>query len=216
MDVVAVEWGVVIAGKWNRAILTPNGVATRIFDLEDGSGVLLAVPFDGVSPYQIRHPDQNIIVVTDESRLQILAAVPDYETLGGAMEAGVRALKKLPETPVTAGGFNLKFRSSEVASDVAALMTDLFDTRLSDLGYSIVGRSSARSVRFDDGVLNLTLSSDEEGFRLACNFHRESKVTTELEAWLSTPIDNVRDKISNVLSAFGLTLAEAPSDDDGK
>lgn len=69
MGLKATEWSVVVVGRWNRAILTPNGIAKRVFKLAELSQMVVAVPLDGVSPYIVKNPDQKIAATTDEGRL---------------------------------------------------------------------------------------------------------------------------------------------------
>jgi hypothetical protein len=49
------NWDVVIVGFWNRAILTPNGIAKRLFKLPEGSGIEVLVPVNSLEPSQVKH-----------------------------------------------------------------------------------------------------------------------------------------------------------------
>ena len=92
MGLQPADWSVVILGRWNRAILTPNGIAKRLFKLAEAKQVLVAVPLDGVSPYMVRHPTQQIVAMTDEGRLLVQVVRADYKVLGEAMTAGANWL----------------------------------------------------------------------------------------------------------------------------
>ena len=53
MNVQPSEWSVIILGAWNPAILTPGGIAQRIFKGACGEHpVDVQVPLDGLAPYK--------------------------------------------------------------------------------------------------------------------------------------------------------------------
>jgi hypothetical protein len=212
MTVQPTEWNVVIVGRWNRAILTPGGIGKRLFGLGEGKLVEVAVPLDGVSPYLVKHPEQQILVMTDESRLLIQAAKPDYETLSHAMAAGFNALSNLPETPVTAAGFNLSFASKEVDPEMASLLVCGSETAIVDVGFNVVGRSLSRSLQYEGGRLNVTMVSGDEGFNLTLNFHRGSERVDDLKTWLQTPVSQVEEAANKVVRALGLDIQEVRDD----
>jgi len=215
MAVQPADWSVVIVGRWNRAILTPTGIARRVFKLEDPKQILVAVPLDGVSPYQVRHPTHDIIAMTDETRLLVHVLKMDYDTLGHAMIAGKNALKSLPETPVVAAGFNINFEASEVESDLASLLTADVDSMLAGLDQTAVVRSVTRSYEYGRGQLNITVSGTPDKFTLACNFHRGSTAVEDLVDWLETPVDEAKRKVQQVLELLKVNLEEPPHGEDG-
>ena len=205
-------WSVVIAGRWNRAILTPAGIAKRVFRLPDAQKVMVAVPLDGISPYQVRHPTDDIIAMTDESRLLIHLVGLDYGRLEAAMGAGVNAMESLPETPVVAAGFNVNFEGTEITPEIARILASDTDSKLIGVAAPIAGRSLARSLDYGAGKLNVTLSGEQSVLKLSCNFHRDSDRISELRDWLQTPISAVRDTIGKLLAALDLEAEEVPDD----
>jgi len=155
------DWSVVIMGRWNRAILTPKGIAKRLFMLGEAEQVPVLVPLDGVSPYVVKHPTEEILVMTDESRLMIQVGKPDYATLGHAMKAGVNALTALPETPVIAAGININFGSQEVTPQMASLLVSESEKPLIDADFKPVARTISRSLEYGLGALNVTVTSSK-------------------------------------------------------
>ena len=215
MAVQPANWSVVIVGRWNRAILTPAGIAQRVFKLGDPKQLLVFVPLDGVSPYQVRHPTYEILAMTDETRLHVQALKMDYETLGHAMTAGRNALMSLPETPVAAAGFNVSFEASEVTSDLAAVLAADVDRMLAGLSLTTVARIVTRSYQFGRGQLNITVSGAPDKFTLACNFHRSSTALKDLVEWLETPVDEAKSKVQHVLELLKVDLEEPTHGEDG-
>ena len=208
------KWIVVIVGRWNRSILTPGRIGNKILELDDPQQLLVAVPLDGVSPYQVKHPRQSIVVSADESRLRIHVERQDYTSLAQAMAAGVKALEWLPETPVTAAGFNVNFHASEPVPNLALLLQSSVDARLSDLEYEVVARRVVRSVPFGDGRLNLTFSGEGDGSTFECNFHRASTNTNELKEWLRTPVEDVERTVTRLLETLELEIQETTNGTD--
>ena len=47
------DWNVVIVGHWNRAILTPQGIATRLLQLPPETEIGIEVPMDAIGPYRV-------------------------------------------------------------------------------------------------------------------------------------------------------------------
>jgi hypothetical protein len=200
-------WSVVIVGRWNRAILTPAGIAKRVFKLA-ANEVMVLVQLDGISPHLVRHPEHGIIAMTDEGRLQLHVDDATYETLAHAMQCGVNALSSLPETPVSAAGFNVNFESPELTPHMAGLLAGEMDKSFADLGYRIAGRTVSRSAELAEGRLNITLTGENGTFKVLANFHRSSTECGDLKSWLQMPIGNVKTIIENVVQALGLDMKE--------
>ncbi len=216
MTLKPTDWSVVIVGRWNRAILTPAGVAKRVFDLEDAQQVEVLVPLDGVSPYLVRHPHRKIVARTDETRLQITLEEYDYETLGCAMSCGVNAMASLPETPFAAAGFNVNYHCEEITPAMARLLTAEADKLLSQVDLKIAARTVSRSLEFGEGQVNLTLTSEGNSFRLLANFHRASAARADLEDWLKTPVDDVRRLMDTVFRVLDIDIEEPSYESDGQ
>ncbi len=211
------NWSLIVVGRWNRSILTPGGIAKRIFGLGDLEQMKVAVPMDGVSPYQVKHPTNNIIVSTEESRLRIQLDKCDYETLGYAMKAGWNALNSLPETPVLAAGFNIEFHSSESIPSLAQMIQTPADACLAKFNRGeseILAMSMSRFIRFRNGELRVILSEKEGGSKLRCNFHRSSSDVGDLKEWLQIPTDEIRDAVGNLLESLDLEIEEITNDAD--
>ena len=210
------DWSIVIVGRWNRAILTPSGIAERLFGLDEGKPMEVAVPLDGVSPYIVKHPTQQIAAMTDESRLLIQVRKPDYETLEHAMTAGVNALTSLPVTPVSAAGFNINFRSKEITSQMASLLLSESDKVLVAAGFKPVARTLGWSLEHGAGRLKVTVTGGEDVFDLSLNFHRGTEVHDDLKQWLRTPVGQLEGIVEKVLDAFGLDIEEIRNDADAE
>jgi hypothetical protein len=198
MPLVPLDWNVVIIGHWNRAILTPSGISRRLFGLPEGTPVQVFVPLDAIAPYQVRH--ENITVIAGSDRLLIQPTTNNYDNLVAAMAVARRALEGLPETPITAAGFNLRYRSTDSNDALQELTTHPFDDRLSDEGFEIASRSILRSVRCDKGRIKIHISREEEGaFAILLNFDLQSQNAAEIRAWLAMPAAEIRRQAERIL-----------------
>jgi len=206
------RWDVVIAGYWNRAILTPNGIAKRLFKLPKGTGIEVFIPVDALESPQVKH--EGIVVKVEERRLIIATEKPSYESLNKAMQTGCNALQDLPETPVLAAGFNVRFAIEDYPHEFEEIIQSGIDTHLSDAGYEIVSRGLTRKIRFKDGIfekgiLNLYAHRGEDSLiKIELNFHRDSKETKDLTDWLNVSAVDLETEIMAILKNSSLNLEE--------
>ncbi|PAY19215.1 hypothetical protein CKO51_12730 [Rhodopirellula sp. SM50] len=208
MSLEPTEWNVIVAGRWNKAILTPAGVAERLFGLQKGTPVEVLVALDQLLPHKIKH--DGIVVTPDDLRLEAAPQVFTYANLEKAIETARRAVEELPKTPLEAVGINVRYSTIEPLGDLDGITSSEFDDKLSDASLEIVGRSHARSISWNDGRVNLFVSMDENNkFQIVFNFERKSKDKDELIRWLKTPISEIESLIEQLLRDYlGITPME--------
>ncbi len=212
MSLQPFNWSVVIAGRWNVAILTPAWVAKKVFELKKGTQVSVLVPADGISSYQIVHPQKKIRVVPDTRRLEIKLTEMSYEAMGDAMTAGVHILECLSETPVQAAGFNIYFQTDKPTPEMIQMYENKAIVPLADLGYNVTMWTTARALNYKNGILNVTIQGRPDLFRLLCNFHRESNENRDLVDWLSIPVEQIKTEMAKLCESLELTLEEIPNE----
>jgi len=205
MNLEPFDWNVVIVGYWNRAILTPAGIGRRLFELEDGIPVLVEVPMDGLAPHRVKYSD--LTVTAETSRLVVHADVPKYELLDRARKIAVRAIESLPETPLSAAGFNVRMRIKEPSDELLTSLMSGVDNSLSDAGFEIHSRSLRRRLKFQDGLLNLDIEEDED-FSIVFNFDRQSSKKGDLITWLQMPIIEVENVVAHIFEKVLQTKLE--------
>lgn len=198
-------WNVVVLGAWNRAILTPGGISTRLFGLPKGSRIEVLVPIEGLEPPKVMH--EGLIVTASSSRLEVQMKQTGYECMRKALDTATKALEDLPETPVRAAGYNIRY-------DIPTTELEDSDTvqsplnALSDHGYEVVSHGLLHQVRFGKGVINLKTVIEGGRLNLELNFHRDSEDRGELIKWLGIPVDKVKEQVSKLTSAFGIHITE--------
>jgi hypothetical protein len=202
------DWNVVVAGYWNPAILTPSWIARRLFELDEGTPIAVEVPMDGFAPHRVRH--KGIIVTAETGRLVLMLEVPNLKNLEHARQIAIRAMEKLPETPLTAGGFNIRFKLDDPPEKLLKATTADVDKLLSDADFAIKTMSIRRSIEYGQGFLNLDISQkDGADTKMEFNFHRQSSVIAELRQWFETPCDDVKTVCTTILEKIaGLEFGE--------
>ena len=191
----AYDWNVIIVGYWNRAILTPAGIAQRLLGLEPSTPLVVEVAMNGIGPTRVKH--DNLVIVPEARKLIITAEIATLDNFDRARNNGIKAIENLPETPLSAAGFNIRMKIDETPDQLLSALKTNIDDRLSDAGLIIEERSLTRTVRVGDGKLNLTIYSEKE-LRVELNFHRQSTVNEELIAWLRLPIGDVKKKVNDI------------------
>ncbi len=202
------DWSVILAGFWNRAILTPAGIAKRLFGLEKGTPILVEVAMDGLGPPRVRH-DQ-LTVISDIARLIIQADEPQYIHLDNARRIGVKAIQGLPETPLTAVGYNVRIKIEDPPDSLLTAIHARLDDNLSDANFTIDSCTLSRTMKWKEGMLNLEVKRTED-LRVEFNFHRQSSSPEELIKWLQVPIEEIREAITTIFD----TVMKIPIGDIG-
>lgn len=208
MQIEPYEWNVVLLGNWNRAILTPNGIAKRLFKLEEGTALKVEVPIDGLEPPKVIH--DNCAVQVSGSRLIINTRVANTEQLETARNTGINALVSLPETPMTAVGFNLRYKVNDPPPELYAQMECPLDTAISDAGFVIIEGMVKRSIEYNNGLINIEiLSPTTDHFTVLINYHLESRIIEDLKTWLRVDKVDIQTEAKKLMEdVLGLTAEE--------
>lgn len=208
MSLEPVGWSVVLIGRWNKAILSPKGIGKYVFKLPEGTKIHINVPIDGVSPYLVVNPEETLRVHVEMERLQIDLLKCTYEILGHAMNAGFNVLVALPVTPITAIGFNINFKSAEAPDELIRSIECGIDSKIAVNGMESVGRSLGRSLRFKDGVTNLSINWTGGEYLVNSNFHLDTADVEKAKEWLKIPMESIKEQIQKISSMLGIELSE--------
>lgn len=193
------DWSVVVAGSWNRAILTPAGIRKRLFRLDDGTPIEVQLPIDQLKPPQVKH--DGIYVIADSNNLILRPHQCSFDELDRARLFAINALESLPETPITAIGINMRYTSAIAIPEFFDALDSSWDTSLSETGYTINESDIKRSLSWNNGFINLFLSYDKSNHHsILFNFEIRSNNHEDLKNWLSAPIDILKSQITKIFS----------------
>lgn len=181
MSLEPVDWSVVVAARWNRAILTPAGIRQRIFGINDDVPLEVMIPIDLLAPPQVALND--MVVIADWHRLVIRPRKLDFKSLCGAMSLAQNAVNSLPETPFEAVGINIAYKIEEVEPLESALKVDV-DEKFGDAQLVIEGRECVRNVEWRSGKVNVRVSDTEQFKGIQLNIEIKSSEIDSIRNWL--------------------------------
>ena len=212
----AIDWSVVIVGRWNPSILTPAGIAKRLFELKEDTPLEVQLAIDVMLPPVVTH--DRLRVTAGSQRLIIEPLTHSYSCLDRARELARNALESLPETPIAACGVNVKYVYKEAdhyLTRVQDITTCELDEAISSLNRKISKRSVSRSISALDGQLNLSVNEDDEEGHVNCQFNFEfiSREIEEQKKWLKSPIDGFEGEVRTVFTKIlGFSEELIPND----
>lgn len=198
----AVDWSVVVVGRWNPSILTPAGIAKRLFKVPEDTPLEIQLAIDVMLPPRVTH--ENIRVTVGSQQLIIEPLRHTFAELERARDLARNAMAELPETPTTAAGLNIKYVYKEAdgyLTRVLELMNCELDDKLSAEFGTTTKRSTVRSMVVGDGKLNLTVHENEQGHLLLhFNFEHASDDARKQAAWLRWPIEKCEEHVCKTLT----------------
>jgi hypothetical protein len=202
MTVTPYTWNIILAGSWNRAILTPNWIRSKLFVLAENTPITIEVEVDTFG--YIRAIHDKAAVLPRRDFLELLTLVPDLASMQVAANYAARALDSLPETPVRAAGVNFRYKIEDCAVQAFELTKAKLDNEISDLAFTIGSRKIARELALDaGGVINFNVElMENEEVHLVVNFHLDSNIPTDIKNWISRTeeFESISMKLLSILT----------------
>jgi hypothetical protein len=194
-------WNIVLVGKWNKYILSPEWSAQNIFGV-DRVNVEFGINVD-VPP---RYTANNVNLVASEDIVIFSYKKYDDETLDNAVNACTSLLNKLPFTPVAACGINFGFSEGIQDSNIGNLFSFDDDDRLISFGSVITSKSVSRKLTIRDRILNFNVSKDNEQIDFSFNFHYDVKSCEGVETAIGSLKDNLEIARGILQDIYGLVI----------
>lgn len=160
------KWSLVIVGRWNPAILSPEWLSAQVFDRKP-LGILFPV-IGGFSPI---FEAQDIRFTVGPDKVVFAPAKAADDVLNRIEVAASHILTTLPHTPIAAFGENFAYKLDDLPEGLAAMLEHPNDERLRKYG----NRRSVwmgRTIEMERCRLNLTITSGQPN-RVDLNFHYE-------------------------------------------
>ncbi len=205
MSLAPVDWSVVIAGRWNPALFVPAKVAKRIFALNEATPVEVFLSIDDILPHRIHNDGLTITATNQALRIEITRC--RFDQLSRAAQIAAREIKSLPNTPLTAAGFNIIYRGDSLPDSLANLFSSSLDDGFTRETFEITGRGFRRFLKHESGVLAIFVEHPPEtAATIHLNFQSTSTDAKVLADWISQPMDAIKKAVDRVLDkVFGLT-----------
>jgi hypothetical protein len=202
------KWSLVIAGRWNTAILSPDWLAREVFKQE---GIKIVYPVLGGTPPIFEAADMRIVVSND--RIVFFPLKDSDELLSRIETAGRHVLTTLPHTPISAFGQNFSYmvEGSQKQFEEVLIFSDA--TRLGEQG-KIGEIALVRTIDLGKCRLNLKIVSGQAS-RIDLNYHYEAGSASQATEVMENSYTTNRAHGLELLKAvYGLTLDEEKNDDD--
>ncbi|OEU73379.1 MAG: hypothetical protein BA869_04945 [Desulfuromonadales bacterium C00003107] len=197
MKIKDMSWSIVLAGKWNRFIISPEWAAKNIFK-EEKIKVEMAIGL-GAPP---RFSSSEIMMIPSEDRVAFHLLDHSDECLQKAEELAVSLLTILNHTPVNALGVNFGFIEAAPNDDLMELFAFEDNDSFIEQGYSIKDTNIIRKLEIEpESSLNLTMGAIEAGLGFDFNFHYEVNSTKEAADILKGKLLSNKEVALNLLQA---------------
>jgi hypothetical protein len=198
-DLKPTVWNAVVAGRWNPAILTPQGIAVQIFGKGKDIPFEVLVPLNAMGPPKVRI--DGFSVAANFDKIVVDSAKNDWESLNKSREFCLKAIDELPKTPVSAAGFNIRYDLKDPSAEFIDLVKPPLDNNITDNGFDILNKEIRKTLPWKGGAINLHISKQESlNYQLLLNFDRKSTDNKVLKEWLSIPIEEVRAVTRKIIS----------------
>ena len=160
---------IVIAGNWNKYILTPEWVSKNLFDAAE---LKVEIPISMNLPP--RFADKEIRFIPSNNSVILVPLILTDDVLNKAEVMAVKLIEKLPYTPIGAFGINFGFIEDNPEAPLCALFNTSDQEPLSTFGCDIKSCIISRKLEFEGKTINLTITNDESSnISFDFNFHYE-------------------------------------------
>ena len=201
------QWTLVILGRWNTAILSPDWLAKEIFRVE--SMAIYYPVLGGESPF---FETNNIRVVVKEDRITFYPLKDNEAILQDIEDAAKRILDKLPYTPVDAFGENFHYIEEHSIYQFEEIFELSDEIKL--LKDGVVSETSIkRTIDLGGCQLNLNIIAGPP-YRVELNYHYKVDDAKQAERVMDrTYMTNRNNGLELLETVYGLTLSKEKSND---
>lgn len=199
------SFNIVIAGKWNRYILTPDWVGKNILEQQD-----LKVEFSMNMSLPPRFATNEVRFYPANDAVIFAPILLDDTILSKTELMAAKLIQELKHTPISAFGINFGF--IDTVPDAA--LCSLFDTtdkeRLGGIGCEIKTSVITRSILFENRLVNLTITNDNDANVIfEFNFHYELNGSSGAEILTGNEFKDNRSRAYRILKdAYNIDVSE--------
>jgi hypothetical protein len=180
MKINANAWTIVLAGNWNKNILSPQWTAEHIFNV-DKLNLKFEISMNLNLPPRLSSSE--VSMLPSDNAVIFAPLQQTDECYQKAENFASNLLEKLPYTPMSAFGINFGFVEESPDSSLLSLFELNDKTDLNEFGCEIKECGIVRRLQMEGKVLNLTISHADAKITFDFNFHydvRDAKNAKEL------------------------------------
>lgn len=200
---------IVIAGNWNKYILTPEWVSKNLFDAAE---LKVEIPISMNLPP--RFADKEIRFIPSNNSVILVPLILTDEVLNKVEAMAVKLIEKLPYTPIGAFGINFGFIEDNPEASLCALFNTSDQEPLSTFGCDIKSCIISRKLEFEGKTINLTITNDEaSNISFDFNFHYEIANSEDAIKLLGTEFLTDKAHALNIMkTVYGSEICEEVSE----
>ena len=174
-------FNIVTVGSWNPAIFSPEWAKSNLAE-DAEKEVILAIPMQMQTTLPLRLTVDDVNIYPSMQSVVIDCVEYSKCSFGSISRKLSKVATLLPHTPVTAMGINFRFAFDYSDS---AVLTELFSfgdaARIDSVEYRLTSSVLKRTFFLKDStLLNISIESLEEMYRLEFNFHSDIKRLSEI------------------------------------
>ena len=194
MQEVRDHWTIVILGRWNVGIFTPEWLTKNVFESPQ---VTLELGMDPLLPRRITEGGTTLIP-TDSSLILAPSELSDA-SLTRMERIACKILGALKHTPVSAVGMNFAYRVTSAPAQLLEQFPGIHANEFADQQLVIRARDFGWVMEYEGYVLNLTCHIERQDLFIKFNFHAVAQDTAVARSIITDKIIKHRDKTRGVL-----------------
>jgi hypothetical protein len=206
MQIKDSSYSIVLAGKWNPAIITPPWILANLVDGNPQIEIEFSLNFDIPSRFKIN----NITISPSVDRIILVSNDGSDESLSLIESIAIKLCDILSHTPFVAVGINFSFIETLNKEYLLPLFTFSDANNLNDNNWDVSNQSIKRTLKKGAYNINLTINMDTDtNFVFDLNHHYITP-TSELvsAALLGKVIDYKNQSISLLNDLFDIQIEQ--------
>jgi hypothetical protein len=197
----------VVVGKWNIAILSPEWLAKEVFK-QESIAIMYPIMGDIFPVFEAN----SMRVVARPDRVIFTPLKNDADTLKRIEDAAINILRILQYTPVSAFGENFHFIVDPPEDSVSAAL-DIRDSELVAAEGRVGGVTVKRSIELDEHRLNITVARVQQKQKIELNYHYDvPNATAAADSLSGTFAQNLKHGLDLLHRVYNLELAQETED----
>ncbi len=204
MTIKELSYSIVVAGKWNPAILIPPWLVANLFTDNPQMQIEFSLNFDIPSRFRVK----NIIIAPSNDRVILLSIDNSDDSLRLMEEVAIKLCTILSHTPFVAVGINFSYLEKTNKDGLLPLMNFTDANGITEKGWAISNQSIKRTLTKNGYLTNLTISLDQNSdFQFDFNYHYNTINITQISECLLNKVIEYRNQSTGLLhELFNLEL----------
>ncbi|MEA5113341.1 MAG: hypothetical protein VB050_04875 [Geobacteraceae bacterium] len=204
MKIKEETWNVVLVGKWNKYILSPEWLAQNIFQVDK-----VQIEFGLNVDMPPRYTANNIRLTPSDDLVIFTSLSYDDSTLELMSSYCVSLFTKLSYTPIVACGINFGFIDDTQITPYDNLFRFDDESALVSTGSIVRSKTINRKLVLNENkILNFNLTQSSEGISFDFNFHYDTKNCEDAIEAVRCIVENKNKALHLLKTVYNMSLEE--------